>query len=81
MKILELLEKIVKTGSELNYIEIIKGHEHHIMSLKSLVDDYPEYLGKEVKKFDFKTYEEYSDDIDVPPYVKYSCKVIEVEVE
>ena len=80
MKILELLEKIVKTGSELNYVEIIKGNEHHIIPLKDF-EEYPEYLGKEVKKFDFKTYEEYSDDIDVPPYVKYSCKVIEVEVE
>ena len=80
MLVRELLEKVVKEDSELSHVEIIKGNEHHIIPLKDF-EEYPEYLCKEVKKFNFKTYEEYSNDIDVPPYVKYSFKVIEIEVE
>lgn len=80
MVVRELLEKLDCVDSETDYVEIIKGNEHHIIPLKDF-EEYPEYLCKEVKKFNFKTYEEYSNDIDVPPYVKYSFKVIEIEVE
>lgn len=80
MLVKELLKKTIEAGQEFSYVEIIKGHEHHIISLKNF-KKYPEHLCKEVKKFNFKTYEEYSDDFDVPPYVKCSFKVVVVEVE
>lgn len=81
MKVKELLEKIVEADSEISYIEIIKGNEHHTFSLGVFEDECPEYLSNTVKKFNIRTYEEYSDDFDVPPYVKCSFKVVVVEVE
>lgn len=74
MLVKELLEKLDCVTSETDYVEIIKGNEHHIIPLKDF-EEYPEYLCKEVKKFNFRTYEGYIDD------VKHSCKVIEIEVE
>ena len=80
MLVKELLEKLDCVASETDYVEIIKGNEHHIIPLKDF-EEYPEYLCKEVKKFNVRTYEEYSDDFDVPPYVKCTYKFIEIEVE
>ena len=75
MSVRELLEKVVKEDSELSHVEIIRGNERHTFSLQTFADKYPEYLNNTVKKFNFRTYEGYIDD------VKYSCKVIEIEVE
>lgn len=83
MTIRDLVENVIKTDSKIDGIEIIKGRTHHIFTLKVFMDYYcyPEYLNNRVKKFNVRTYEEYSDDFDVPPYVKCTYKFIEIEVE
>ena len=83
MTIRNLVENVIKTDSKIDGIEIIKGNTHHIFTLKVFMDYYcyQEYLNNKVKKFNVRTYEEYSDDFDVPPCVKCIYKFIEIEVE
>lgn len=79
MKVIDLLDK---KSPEIDYIEIISLNK----SLGSFTlddenyDYIKPYLGREVKMFSFRTYDDYDENMDGEMYSLYTNKVLEIEI-
>ena len=79
MKVIDLIEKI---NPDIDYIELTSNNE--ILGSFTLDDenyDYVKpYLGREVKMFSFRTYDDYTEDSEGEMYSLGTNTVLEIEI-
>lgn len=85
MLVRELLEKIDKENSGLDFIQISHTDNSGCFNINVFegknLEMLEKYLDKEVKSIKFNTFEEYDEDWDRNSYVSYVGKYITIEVE
>lgn len=85
MKVRDLLEKIDKTHSGLDFIQIRhsdnSGSFNFDISEDKNVNMLEKYLDNNVKSLRLDTFDEYDEDIDGNSYVSYTSKFLIIEVQ
>jgi hypothetical protein len=85
MLVKELIEKIDKEHSGLDFIQISYGNNSGSFNIDVFegknIEMLEKYLDKEVKSIKFNTFEEYDEDWDRNSYVSYVGKYVTIEVE
>lgn len=80
MFVRDLIEKL---DSDLDYIELTSNNE----SLGSFTlddenyDYIKKYLDREIKTIQFRTYDDYDENMDGEMYLLYTDRILEIEVE